>query len=547
MPPKRKFRTNELTIGEKIKLINDWNSGNFTQRDLMSKYEIALGTVSNIIQNRDKYLNSSLNRNKKSKRVKNDSKEEKLNQLVFNFIKTSNDNKIPISGPIIQGFALELAANMGLNSFKASNGWLEKFNKRYDIRYNTYSGESSAVSDDVVNDWVSKMNEMIDGFSQKDIFNFDETGLFYKILPKKSYLIKGTKYVGGKKVKQRITIGLCCSIKGEKLKPVIIGTAKKPRCFKSIKYDINSLGVDYYSNSSAWMTQEIFNKWLKKIDKKFKQENRKVLLFVDNCSTHKTPDNLANIAIKYFPANTTSRLQPLDQGVIHSFKAKYKTYFVKYFTAKISSPLQTDPNSENTEELPKIIKQLMKSIDLKNAINWITSSWDDITSAVISNCFRHSGFDIDREEVELDDNLSEMTEVLAELQRDLNENLMTSSEFTEFEDEFETCSTDWKQDLLSEALSYNNNCNDCDIEEIDLCGNDSSDEYQDESQTITQTSPTTTLESAIDMLEKVENLVIKESPQVLIHLNKVKNALIDLKVRKRYSIQTSITNYFASK
>jgi hypothetical protein len=91
------------------------------------------------------------------------------------------------------------------------------------------------------------------------------------------------------------------------------------------------------------------------------------------------------------------------------------------------STLQTDPNSESTQELPKIIKQLMKLIDLKNAINWITGSWDEITSAVISNCFRHSGFDIDREQVELDDNLSEMTEDLVELQRDLNENLMTWS------------------------------------------------------------------------------------------------------------------------
>jgi hypothetical protein len=145
----------------------------------------------------------------------------------------------------------------------------------------------------------------------------------------------------------------------------------------------------------------------------------------------------------------------LDQRVIHSFKAKYKTYFVKYFTAKIKSPLQTGPNSENTQELPEIIKQLMKSIDLKNTINWITSSWDDITSAVICNCFRHLRFDVYREEVELDDNLSEMMEGLAERQRDLNENLMTSREFIEFEDEFETCKTDWKQDPLSEALYYN--------------------------------------------------------------------------------------------
>jgi len=226
----------------------------------------------------------------------------------------------------------------------------------------------------------------------------------------------------------------------------------------------------------------------------------------------------------------------LDQGVIHSFKSKYKTYFVKYLIAKIKSHLQTDPNLERDHELQKIIKKLIQSINLKDAINWITSSWDDITSTVISNCFRHSGFSIDTEEMVLDDNLSEMTEVFLELQQNLNENLMTSSEFTEFEDEFETCSNNWKQDLINEALTYKNSNID-NIEEINLCDYDSSQESQDETQT-------TSLEMALEITEKLENYVIKEMPQVLCHLNKVKNALIDVKTRKKNSVQTSITDYF---
>jgi len=281
------FKTNELSIENKIKLINDYNSGKLNQRALAIKYNIAVGTVNSTVNNQEKYLNVSTIRNNKSKRIKSDSKEEKLNDLVFKFIKSSNANKVPISGPLIQGFALEVALSMGLVNFKASNGWLEKFNKRYDIRFNSYAGEASDVNEEVVNNWVSRIDDLTVGFNQKDIFNFDETGLLYKILPKKSYMVKGLKYVGGKKTKQRIKLGLYCSMRGEKLKPVVIGTAKKPRCFKPISYNINSLGIDYYSNSSAWMTQEIFNKWLFKINKNFKQENRKVLLFVDNCSTHK--------------------------------------------------------------------------------------------------------------------------------------------------------------------------------------------------------------------------------------------------------------------
>ena len=39
---------------------------------------------------------------------------------------------------------------------------------------------------------------------------------------------------GGKWSKERVTIGLCCSITGEKLKPVFIGKAAKPGCFSVV-------------------------------------------------------------------------------------------------------------------------------------------------------------------------------------------------------------------------------------------------------------------------------------------------------------------------
>jgi hypothetical protein len=51
---------------------------------------------------------------------------------------------------------------------------------------------------------------------------------------------------GCKLAKERLTVMFCCSASGEKLKPMLIGKAKKPRCFKNI--NVTNLPVIWRSN-----------------------------------------------------------------------------------------------------------------------------------------------------------------------------------------------------------------------------------------------------------------------------------------------------------
>ena len=57
--------------------------------------------------------------------------------------------------------------------------------------------------------------------------------------------------------------------------------------------------------------------------KKFEKENRKVVLIVDNCLAHPIVEGLKAVELVLLPPNTTSKIQPIDQGVIRSLKAKY--------------------------------------------------------------------------------------------------------------------------------------------------------------------------------------------------------------------------------
>lgn len=62
---------------------------------------------------------------------------------------------------------------------------------------------------------------------------------------------KGDACKGGKKAKERFTVLLCASATGEKLKPLVIGKANNPRCFRGINK--GSLGIDYEANNKAWL------------------------------------------------------------------------------------------------------------------------------------------------------------------------------------------------------------------------------------------------------------------------------------------------------
>ena len=100
--------------------------------------------------------------------------------------------------------------------------------------FKTMSGERGDVHVDVVNDWKSRIPSVCEGYTPSDIFNMDETGIFYKSGKKTTLHSSGCECAGGKHAKDRITVALCASMTGEKLKPVLIGKFENPRCFNKM-------------------------------------------------------------------------------------------------------------------------------------------------------------------------------------------------------------------------------------------------------------------------------------------------------------------------
>ncbi|GFX77272.1 tigger transposable element-derived protein 1 [Trichonephila clavipes] len=103
------------------------------------------------------------------------------------------------------------------------------------------------------------------------------------------------------------------------------------------------------ANPKAWMTTAIFteffnNCFVPEVEAYMKEKSLdfKVLLIVDNAASHPQLEH-PNVKLVFLPPDTTSLIQPLDQGII----ATFKKYYIKTTHDDIDELLVDDALSDN--------------------------------------------------------------------------------------------------------------------------------------------------------------------------------------------------------
>ncbi|XP_067930663.1 tigger transposable element-derived protein 6-like [Watersipora subatra] len=243
--------------------------------------------------------------------------------------------------------------------------------KRHSIGGQRVVGESAAVNVGEVEKWKEKvLTPLLPTYTYDDIFNMDETGLFYKLMVDKTLHFKGEKCSGGKLSKERLTVALCANMSGtEKEVPIVIGKFGKPRCFNTV----TNLPCQYYHKKKVWMVSDIFQAWVRDFDRRMTRKNRKVLLIIDNCPSHPTMNRLMSIRLLFTPPNTTSVLQPMDQGIIRIFKSYYRQQVLRF----------------TVDYIDTYGKKPVVYINVLQAIRWVHKAWYCVTKETIARCFHH--------------------------------------------------------------------------------------------------------------------------------------------------------------
>ncbi|KAM9323640.1 tigger transposable element-derived protein 1-like isoform 1-T3 [Pholidichthys leucotaenia] len=124
--------------------------------------------------------------------------------------------------------------------FKASRGWFEKFKKRSGIHSVVRHGEACSADRKAADEFVQKFQQLVsdEGYVAQQVFNCDETGLFWKKMPRRTFItVEEKKMPGHKPMKDRLTLALCANASGDcKInKPLLVYHSENPRAFKAPK------------------------------------------------------------------------------------------------------------------------------------------------------------------------------------------------------------------------------------------------------------------------------------------------------------------------
>ncbi|XP_008302761.1 tigger transposable element-derived protein 6 [Stegastes partitus] len=376
LPTKRK-RT-EITVAVKkalcqYKLEHPKCSQDRLVEFIKDTYAVTIGrsTVSDILKHSDKWMAFVVNTSTEQKLTRIvHVKHAELEDALFMWFSSATSHNVAISDEILTIKAKELGEALGISDLVYSRGWLCNFKRRRGISLREKHGEPASSDVTAAASARERMQVLLRSHQNKDIFNFSETGLFYRLEPNKTLACGPVK--GTKRCKDRISVGLCANADGsEKLTPVVIHKSKKPRCFHG--FNPNTF-VDYYANKKAWMTPLVFQEFIEQLERKMRMKKRKIILLVDNSPSHNvTGLELNYVRVEFLPTNTTAEIQPMDAGVIRNFKGHYRRYLMKQYI-------------QDFHEKGKV-----ERINVKDAIYFIRDAWKDVKQSTIANCWRHAG------------------------------------------------------------------------------------------------------------------------------------------------------------
>ena len=184
-------------------------------------------------------------------------------------------------------------AGLGEN-FVVSWHWLRGFMKRQGLSYRRRTTNKDLTSPEILNDvanyliWLKDDRKIFDNYLKSQIWNMDETGVYWDFLPSTTIDETGKSSIpidGSGHDRDRVTAALCCSADGDKMPPLIIfkstAVARQNVIEKDkiavMNEDGTSKDIVIYTtqNTNAWVTGLAMKRWMEHVFLEHDNEDEK--------------------------------------------------------------------------------------------------------------------------------------------------------------------------------------------------------------------------------------------------------------------------------
>ncbi|UYV68426.1 hypothetical protein LAZ67_5004288 [Cordylochernes scorpioides] len=146
---------------------------------------------------------------------------------------------------------------------------------------------------------------------------------------------------------------------------------------------------------------------------------------------------MENVEVIFFPANTTSVIQPMDKGVIKNLKHFYRRFLFENILTGDSEALKI-------------------KLDVLQASRLCKKAWDQVTSETIKHCFKKAGF-VKKEEDEenADDIIAETMPSVDGWEDVISNPTISYDDLLNVDDDVAVCGEITDADIIAEVLNHN--------------------------------------------------------------------------------------------
>jgi len=247
----------------------------------------------------------------------------------FDIVNGLGTDAIQLTMEILQQRAREIGERLAVSGSSASPGHVRRWATRHNLVNISLwgAGGSAATNEAATKQRMAYIRADLSAYEPDQIYNMDETGLFFRSLSNRAYVSAGrrrrARVTKAMKTKDLVTLDLACNATGTYKVPVaIVGTAQVPLCFKRPRSPCPLL---YLNQKSAWMDADVYENVFTTVFLAAVRARTSlpVALVVDNCGAHSKLEH-AQVTTIPLPPNVTSIHHPLDAGIIAALKRRYK-------------------------------------------------------------------------------------------------------------------------------------------------------------------------------------------------------------------------------